>query len=138
MAAKKKLSRDQKRTRKKAKRASLPSRERSLLPTPDLFQPLHRAGWDNYTIMPRPPQTEKMSEVLWEFLAPYMPLAPDREAVEKLLTMAIAAPFGRRLRTCLSRRRAPRLQPPRPVQALWRWPAACYVSRWPAARLMVR
>jgi hypothetical protein len=32
-----------------------------------------------------------MSEVLWEFVAPYMPLAPDREAVEKLLTMAIAA-----------------------------------------------
>ena len=91
MAAKKKLSRDQKRTWKKAKRASLPSRERSLLPTPDLFQPLHRAGWDNYTMMPRLPQTEKMSEVLWEFLAPYMPLAPDREAVEKLLTMAIAA-----------------------------------------------
>jgi hypothetical protein len=91
MATKKKLSRDQKRTRKKAKRASLPSRERSLLPTPDLFQPLHRAGWDNYTIMPRLPQTEKMSEVLWKFLAPYMPLAPDREAVEKLLAMAIAA-----------------------------------------------
>jgi hypothetical protein len=91
MAAKKKLSRDQKRTRKKAKRAALPSCERSLLPAPDLFQPLHRAGWDNYTIMPRLPQTEKMSEVLWEFLAPYMPLALDREAVEKLLTMAIAA-----------------------------------------------
>ena len=91
MAAKKKLSRDQKRTRKKAKRTALPSRERSRLPTADLLQPLHRAGWDNYTIMPRLPQTEKMSEVLWEFLAPYMPLAPDREAVEKLLAMAIAA-----------------------------------------------
>jgi hypothetical protein len=91
MAAKKKLSRDQKRTRKKAKRASLPSRERSPLSAPDLFQPLPRAGWDNYTIMPRLPQTEKMSEVLWEFLAPYMPLAPAREAVEKLLTMAITA-----------------------------------------------
>jgi len=35
-----------------------------------------------------------MSEILWEFLAPYMPLAPDREAVEKLLTMAIAACSG--------------------------------------------
>jgi hypothetical protein len=91
MAAKNKLSRDQKRTRKKAKRASRPSRERSLLPGPDLFQPVHRAGWDNYTLMPGLPQTEKMSEVLWEFLAPYMPLAPDREAVEKLLAMAIAA-----------------------------------------------
>jgi len=32
-----------------------------------------------------------MSEVLWEFVAPYMPLAPEREAVEKLLTLAIAA-----------------------------------------------
>jgi len=91
MAAKKKLSRDQKRTQKKAKRAALPSRERSLLPAPDLFQPLHRAGWDNYTMMSPLPQTEKMSEVLWEFVAPYMPLAPDREAVEKLLTLAIAA-----------------------------------------------
>ena len=91
MAAKKKLSRDQKRTRKKAKRTALPSRERSRLPTADLLQPLHRAGWDNYTIMPRLPQTEKMSEVLWEFLAPYMPLAPDREAVAKLLAMVIAA-----------------------------------------------
>ena len=91
MAAKKNLSRDQKRARKKAKRASLPSGERSLLPAKDLFDPLHRAGWDNYTLMPRLPQTEKMSEVLWEFLAPYMPLAPDRQAVEKLLAMAIAA-----------------------------------------------
>ncbi len=45
-------------------------------------------------MMPRLPQTEKMSEILWEFLAPYMPLAPDREAVEKLLTMAIAACSG--------------------------------------------
>ena len=59
MAAKKKLSRDQKRTQKKAKRAALPSRERSLLPAPDLFQPLHRAGWDNYTMMSPLPQTEK-------------------------------------------------------------------------------
>src|SRR2546430_9673515 len=32
-----------------------------------------------------------MSEVLWEFLAPYTPLAPDREAMEKLLAMAIVA-----------------------------------------------
>ena len=32
-----------------------------------------------------------MLEVLWEFLAPYTPLAPDREAMEKLLAMAIAA-----------------------------------------------
>src|SRR5262249_17235099 len=55
------------------------------------LQPLHHAGWDNYTLRPRLPQTEKMSEVLWEFVAPYMPLTSDREAVEKLLTMAIAA-----------------------------------------------
>jgi hypothetical protein len=91
MAAKKKLSRDQKRARKKAKRLPPPRGARTLLPSPSLLQPLHHAGWDNYTLMPRLPQTEKMSEVLWEFLAPYMPLAPDREAVEKLLTMAIAA-----------------------------------------------
>ena len=32
-----------------------------------------------------------MSEVLWEFLAPYTPLAPDREYMEKLLALAIAA-----------------------------------------------
>jgi len=32
-----------------------------------------------------------MSEVLWEFLAPYTPLAPNREAMEKLLAMASAA-----------------------------------------------
>jgi hypothetical protein len=32
-----------------------------------------------------------MSEVLWEFLAPHTPLAPDREAMETLLAMAIAA-----------------------------------------------
>jgi len=38
----------------------------------------------------------------------------------------------------LSQRRAPRLQSSRPVQALWRWPAACDVSRWPAARLVFR
>ena len=40
---------------------------------------------------------------------------------------------------CLSlAAQAPRLQVPRPVRALWRWPAACYVSRWPAARLVFR
>ena len=91
MAAKKKLSRDQKRARKKAKRLPPPRSARTLLPSPSLLQPLHHAGWDNYTLLPRLPQTEKMSEVLWEFVAPYMPLAPDREAVEKLLTLAIAA-----------------------------------------------
>src|SRR5215831_16721537 len=91
MAAKKKLSRDQKRARKKAKRLPPPQGARTLLPSPSLLQPLHHAGWDNYTILPRLPQTEKMSEVLWEFVAPYMPLAPEREAVEKLLAMAIAA-----------------------------------------------
>src|SRR5215471_10620019 len=91
MAAKKKLSRDQKRALKKAKRTPPPRGARALLPSPHLLQPLHNAGWDNYTVLHHLPQTEKMSEVLWEFLAPYMPLAPDREAVEKLLTMAIAA-----------------------------------------------
>src|SRR4029453_17450137 len=53
--------------------------------------PLHDAGWGNYTVLHHLPQTEKMSEVLWEFLAPYTPLAPDREAMEKLLAMAIVA-----------------------------------------------
>ena len=91
MAAKKKLSRDQKRTLKKAKRTPPPRGARTLLPSPSLLQPLHNAGWDNYAVLHHLPQTEKMSEILWEFLAPYMPLAPDREAVEKLLTMAIAA-----------------------------------------------
>jgi hypothetical protein len=91
MAAKKKLSRDQKRALKKAKRLPPPRGARTLLPSPSLLQPLHHAGWDNYTMLPRLPQTEKMSEVLWEFVAPYMPLAPDREAVEKLLALAIAA-----------------------------------------------
>ena len=91
MAAKKKLSRDQKRALKKAKRLPPPRGARTLLPSPSLLQPLHHAGWDHYTILPRLPQTEKMSEVLWEFVAPYMPLAPNREAVEKLLTLAIAA-----------------------------------------------
>jgi len=91
MAAKKKLSRDQKRALKKAKRTPPPLSARALLPSPSLLQPLHSAGWDNYTVLHNLPQTEKMSEVLWEFLAPYMPLAPDRVAVEKLLTMAIAA-----------------------------------------------
>ena len=78
MAAKKKLSRDQKRALKKAKRLPPPQGARTLLPSPSLLQPLHHAGWDNYTILPRLPQTEKMSEVLWEFVAPYMPLAPDQ------------------------------------------------------------
>jgi hypothetical protein len=91
MAAKKKLSRDQQRARKKAKRTPSSRGARALLPSPRLLQPLHNAGWDNYTVLHNLPQTEKMSEVLWEFLAPYMPLAPDREAVEKLLAMAIAA-----------------------------------------------
>src|SRR4029453_9828098 len=53
--------------------------------------PLHDAGWGNYTVLHHLPQTTKMSEVLWEFLAPYTPLAPDREAMEKLLALAIAA-----------------------------------------------
>ena len=91
MAAKKKLSRDQKRTRKKAKRTPPPRGARTLLPSPRLLQPLHDAGWDNYTVLHHLPQTAKMSEVLWEFLAPYTPLAPDREAMEKLLALAIAA-----------------------------------------------
>ena len=91
MAAKKKLSRDQKRTLKKAKRTPPPRGARTLLPPPSLLQPLHNAGWDNYAVLHNLPQTEKMSEVLWEFLAPYTPLAPDREAMEKLLAMAIAA-----------------------------------------------
>jgi len=91
MAAKKKLSRDQKRTRKKAKRPPPPRGARTLLPSPRLLQPLHDAGWDNYTVLHHLPQTAKMSEVLWEFLAPYTPLAPDREAMEKLLALAIAA-----------------------------------------------
>jgi len=91
MAAKKKLSRDQKRTLKKAKRTPPPRGARTLLPSPSLLQPLHDAGWGNYTVLHHLPQTAKMSEVLWEFLAPYTPLAPDREAMEKLLAMAIAA-----------------------------------------------
>ena len=91
MAAKKKLSRDQKRTLKKAKRTPPPRGARTLLPSPSLLQPLHDAGWDNYTVLHNLPQTAKMSEVLWEFLAPYTPLAPDREAMEKLLAMAIVA-----------------------------------------------
>src|SRR2546423_119402 len=91
MAAKKKLSRDQKRTLKKAKRTPPPRGAQTLLPSPSLLQPLHNAGWDNYTVLHNLPQTAKMSEVLWEFLAPYTPLAPDREAMEKLLAMAIAA-----------------------------------------------
>jgi len=91
MAAKKKLSRDQKRALKKAKRTPPPRGAQALLPSPSLLQPLHNAGWDNYTVLHNLPQTEKMSEVLWEFLAPYMPLAPDREAMEKLLAMAIVA-----------------------------------------------
>ncbi len=91
MAAKKKLSRDQKRALKKAKRTLLPRGAQALLPSSSLLQPLHNAGWDNYTVLHNLPQTEKMSEVLWEFLAPYTPLAPDREAMEKLLAMAIAA-----------------------------------------------
>jgi hypothetical protein len=90
MAARKKLSRDQKRTLKKAKR-TLPRGARTLLPSPSLLQSLHDAGWDNYTVLHHLPQTAKMSEVLWEFLAPYTPQAPDREAMEKLLAMAIAA-----------------------------------------------
>src|SRR6266571_5026329 len=84
MAAKKKLSRDQKRT-------PPPRGARTLLPSPSLVQPLHDAGWDTYTVLHNLPQTAKMSEVLWEFLAPYTPLAPDREAMEKLLAMAIVA-----------------------------------------------
>jgi hypothetical protein len=91
MAAKKKLSRDQKRALKKAKRTPPPRGAQALLPSPSLLQPLHNAGWDNYTVLHNLPQTEKMSEVLWEFLAPYTPLAPDREAMEKLLAMAIVA-----------------------------------------------
>src|SRR6516165_1413352 len=59
MAAKKKLSRDQKRALKKAKRLPPPRGARTLLPSPSLLQPLHHAGWDNYTILPRLPQTEK-------------------------------------------------------------------------------
>src|SRR5438552_8690849 len=62
MAAKKKLSRDQKRALKKAKRLPPPQGARTLLPSPSLLQPLHHAGWDNYTILPRLPQTEKLYE----------------------------------------------------------------------------
>ena len=91
MAAKKQLARDQKRTRKKAKRTPPSRGARTLLPSPRLLQPLHDAGWDHSTVLHHRPQTAKMSEVLWEFLAPYTPLVPDREAMEKLLAMAIAA-----------------------------------------------
>ena len=91
MAAKKKLSRDQKRALKKAKRLPPPRGARTLLPSPSLVQPLHDAGWDHSTVLHHLPQTAKMSEVLWEFLAPHTPLAPDREAMETLLAMAIAA-----------------------------------------------
>ena len=69
MAAKKKLSRDQKRTLKKAKRTPPPRGARTLLPSPSLLQPLHDAGWGNYTVLHHLPQTAKMSEVLWEFLS---------------------------------------------------------------------
>ncbi len=51
MAAKKKLSRDQKRALKKAKRTPLPRGAQALLPSPSLLQPLHNAGWDNYTVL---------------------------------------------------------------------------------------
>jgi hypothetical protein len=64
MAAKKKLSRDQQRARKKAKRTPSSRGARALLPSPRLLQPLHNAGWDNYTVLHNLPQTEKMSEVL--------------------------------------------------------------------------
>ena len=91
MAAKRKLSRAQKRTRKKAKRTPPSRGARTLLPSPSLVQPLHDAGWDHSTVLHHLPQTAKMSEVLWEFLAPHTPLAPNREAMETLLAMAIAA-----------------------------------------------
>ena len=55
---------------KKAKRTPPPRGARTLLPSPSLLQPLHDAGWGNYTVLHHLPQTAKMSEVLWEFLAP--------------------------------------------------------------------
>ena len=70
MAAKKTLSRAQKRTRKKAKRTPPSRGARTLLPSPSLVQPLHDAGWDHSTVLHHLPQTAKMSEVLWEFLDP--------------------------------------------------------------------
>jgi hypothetical protein len=91
MAAKKQWSRDQKRTRKKAKRTPPPRGAQTLLPSPSLVPPSHDAGWDNDAVLHHLPQTAKMSEVLWAFLAPYTPLAPDREAMEQLRAMASAA-----------------------------------------------
>ena len=63
MAAKKKWSRDQKRALKKAKRTPPPRGAQALRPSPSLLQPLHKAGWDNYTVLHYLPQTEKMGIV---------------------------------------------------------------------------
>jgi len=86
--AKKKLSHDQKRKQKKQKRQKSPV---AINPMHRMSRRIKEMGIDNYKVVRPPAGAAKMSEVLMEFIAPYMEYADNTEAMHKVIITAIVA-----------------------------------------------
>ncbi len=88
--AKRKLSQDQKRRlKKRKKRRSLhqvASRSRT-----KMLGRLKDTGLEQYQVAQTPVGDTKMSEVMWEFLEPYLEDAPTLEMLHKLVSVALVA-----------------------------------------------
>lgn len=87
--AKKKLSRDQKRQKKKQKQAR--RSQAPLAPTQRILKRLEKAGLKTTKVIPNPPGQAKMSEVLRAFVDPYWHIPETEESMRKLITTALVA-----------------------------------------------
>jgi hypothetical protein len=88
----KKLSRDQKRKQKKRKRRSHRSQSDRMAPQYSrMIQRLKAAGLGDHKFIYAPKQTEKMSEVLLDFIRPYYEFADTTEAMHRLIATALVA-----------------------------------------------
>ncbi len=89
--AKKKLSRDQRREQKKQKHrqrsqpGGVPARYNKMI------QRLQEAGWRDHEFVYAPQQAEKMSEVLRDFIEPYIEFTDITEAMHRLISVALVA-----------------------------------------------
>jgi hypothetical protein len=93
MAAKKKLSRDQRRKQRRQRRKQRQRQKQRSSPAnyKNMIQRLKKAGLGNHEFVYNPAGVTKMSEVLLDFIEPYRDYAPDTEAMHKLITTALVA-----------------------------------------------
>jgi arylsulfatase A-like enzyme len=89
--AKKKHARHRKRKHEKQKHqpqsrpSGVPARYNKII------QRLREAGWENQEFVYDPQPAEKMSEVLRDFIEPYIEFADNAEAMRRLITVALVA-----------------------------------------------